>query len=816
MSLKKRRTEQTFAMAANSITVQWNAHYSALLQLLKNARREGWYCDATVLCNGKYYSVHKFVLAACSDYFEEMFDKINGKHPMIVMTDMKTARLEALLSYMYEGEVDIMQEDLAGFMETAEAWKVKGLSSSSDEQEPAEGGRRGQNAPAERHVPMPAVDQVQEYSKRRMALNNDWQKAKRMKYTEMIRDLPPISVTEEPFSPNACGELGHNPNIPSIVPGSAVSLSAPMKACNAAAEVKKNADHHRSLGGGQAQQGESNKGQRKGESQNCVDDVGSDVSAEDIMVVDLKLEPGEVVESFGTYQAGPFATPSARYSLDTPSNNDCAQDGSSDYHQVRGRRKSKTGGDKSNTQIQVTPLSSVQRECVELRDFPQLQGAAKLPKAQRKYTKDNASSLVSSQLDTPKSAAAKGKRKTEGPKQNPLLTGGKRKYTRKNTKVKQVNPIGGSKPDMGKEAMPKRKVGRPRKIIQPPVSNGESTPSSVMPKQTDEIPSVRTGVEESISSPPNSKQVKDKNLYPESYKENERIEKSPPAEVSQLEIVAPFMSLQCRDENSVTPPVTLEPPPEENTNRSQSSARRLAASKRRTSLLRQFRKEAPVVPESSQPSSEEEQNKKSQSAAQVGGKVPWINRKKRIPNSRRWSKPKKNKSYKKKLRKGSAKESGKLLRETDALSVESDKTEMVSNRLLTGSDDMSTESDKTEAPPKKTALGSTCSETESPCQEESGAQGAVPSVEVAEIGNQESISLEEGEAPTEGNDEHQKILRDEEDEVGLETENRKLIHSPVLFPSSSPMPEREKLHCRQLSTSSHNDSIGKTQKISEI
>lgn len=242
---------------------------------------QDWYCDATILCNGKYYSVHKFVLAACSDYFEEMFNRIKGRHPMVVMTDMKTARLEALLSYMYEGEVDIMQEDLAGFMETAEAWKVKGLSSANDDQEQTEAGRRVQTAPGERHVPLPVLDQVQEYSKRRMALNNDWQKAKRMRYSDMIRDLPPISVTEETFSQNVCVELGHNPNIPSIVPGSAVSLSTSMKACNVTAEVKKNAEPVRGVSGSQAQQGESSKVvQHKGGSQNGGDDVCSDVSDE--------------------------------------------------------------------------------------------------------------------------------------------------------------------------------------------------------------------------------------------------------------------------------------------------------------------------------------------------------------------------------------------------------------------------------------------------------------------------------------------------------------------------------------------------------
>lgn len=782
MSLRK-RTEQTSAMAANSITVQWNAHYSALLHLLKNARREGWYCDATVLCNGKYYSVHKFVLAACSDYFEEMFDKINGKHPMIVMTDMKTARLEALLSYMYEGEVDIMQEDLAGFMETAEAWKVKGLSSSSNEQEQTEGGRRVQNILAERHVPLPNVDQMQEYNKRRMNLNNDWQKAKRMRYSEMIRDLPPISVTEEPLTQNTCGELGHNPNIPSIVPGSAVSLSAPMKASNSTAEAKKNAEPSKSPSRGQAQQGEINKIQQQGFSQNCVDDVATDVSEEDIMVVDLKLEPGEVVENFSTYQAGPFATPSARYTFDAPSNSDCFQEGPSDNHQVKGRRKSKTGGggDKSSTQIQATPLSSVQRECVELRDFQQLQGAVRLPKGQRKSTKDSTTSVVSSLLDTPKSAASKGKRKSEGPKkQNLLLTGGKRKYTKKNMKVKQTTASGESRPNTGKEAVPKRKVGRPRKIVQPPVSNGDSTPSSVMPKQADKIHYMHVGEEGSISSPPKSQQVKDQNLYPECHKEKQNVENSPPSEVLQPEIVAPLMSLQFRNEDSVTP-VTLEPPPEENASRPQSSARRLAASKRRTSLLRQFRKEAPIVPETPKQSSEEEQNKKSQSAAQIGGKVPWINRKKRIPNSRRWSKPKKNKFYKKKLRRGGAKTS---------------------------------ESDKTALPPNKAKLGSTSAETEDPKQEES----VVPSVMVADIGNLGNTTLtpEEGEASKEGSSEHQKSFRDDKDKVGIQIEDSALVQSPVLFPIASPRLEREKLHCSHLSTSNCNDSLGKTQEISEI
>ncbi|XP_042858341.1 uncharacterized protein LOC122244484 isoform X2 [Penaeus japonicus] len=823
----KRRSEQTLTMAANSITVQWNAHYSALLQLLKSARREDWYCDATILCNGKYYSVHKFVLAACSDYFEEMFNRIKGRHPMVVMTDMKTARLEALLSYMYEGEVDIMQEDLAGFMETAEAWKVKGLSSANDDQEQTEAGRRVQTTPGERHVPLPVLDQVQEYSKRRMALNNDWQKAKRMRYSDMIRDLPPISVTEETFSQNVCVELGHNPNIPSIVPGSAVSLSTSMKACNVTAEVKKNAEPVRGVSGSQAQQGESSKVvQHKGGSQNGGDDVCSDVSDEDIMVVDLKLEPGEVVENFSTYQAGSFTPSSARYPPDTPSSNDCIQDNSNDYnqgsiHNAKGRRKSKTGGDKSSNHIQVIPQSSVPRESTQLRDFQPMQGAARLQKGgQKKGSKDNLSFVVSSQPGSPKSAASKGKRRAEGPKQNLCPVTGKRKYTKKKTKVKEAGvsvAISESTQDPAKVAMPKRKVGRPRKIVQPPVANTESAPSSVAPKSVNKIQHTHVaGAEESRRSSPNSNQARNQDVSPECCKEDEKVKNSSLPKEAHLENAAPYRNLQCRDEQSVTPPL-LEPPPESNANKSQSSARRLAASKRRTTLLRQFRKEASIVSETHQLVSETD-DKKSLSATQVGGRVPWINRKKRIPNSRRWSKPKKNKRYRKMLNRRNAKDSGKLTVESDDLSRESDQTAISPDKTSIGSDDTLTESDKTAPPQNKAALGSSCSETENASVEESALQSASPAMKIPETGNQEETksSPEKDKATKEGSNEHQTSLGSDEDEGEAVTEDLAFVQSPILFPSVSPQPEKEKLHCKRLSTSIHNDALAKTQEISEI
>ena len=61
--------------------------------------------DVTLAAGGKYFSAHKLVLSTCSDFFEEMFEKTPCKHPVIVLKDIDATNMEALLSYMYLGEV---------------------------------------------------------------------------------------------------------------------------------------------------------------------------------------------------------------------------------------------------------------------------------------------------------------------------------------------------------------------------------------------------------------------------------------------------------------------------------------------------------------------------------------------------------------------------------------------------------------------------------------------------------------------------------------------------------------------------------------
>ncbi|KAK4309639.1 hypothetical protein Pmani_018750 [Petrolisthes manimaculis] len=134
-------TQPQFSSFANSykvnmeelLSLKWNNHRSTFLHILGVLRDKQAYTDVTLACDGKFYSVHKLVLSTCSDYFCAMFDKTACKSPVIVLKDIKSEDLEALLDYMYLGEVNVRQSDLASLIKAAENLRIKGLAVPDDE-----------------------------------------------------------------------------------------------------------------------------------------------------------------------------------------------------------------------------------------------------------------------------------------------------------------------------------------------------------------------------------------------------------------------------------------------------------------------------------------------------------------------------------------------------------------------------------------------------------------------------------------------------------------------------------------------------------
>ena len=90
------------------------------------------FVDVTIACGGKVYSAHKFVLSTCSEYFKQIFTHNHNNNPIVFMKDVSSDDIEALLDFMYHGEVSVPQASLASLIKTAEGLQIKGLAVQDD------------------------------------------------------------------------------------------------------------------------------------------------------------------------------------------------------------------------------------------------------------------------------------------------------------------------------------------------------------------------------------------------------------------------------------------------------------------------------------------------------------------------------------------------------------------------------------------------------------------------------------------------------------------------------------------------------------
>merc|ERR1712105_50372 len=125
------RTIITFKMAMaddqQQFCLRWNDFQSNMVNSFKHLRDEKSFTDVTLACEGQTCKAHKMVLSACSPYFKSLLEENPSKHPIIILKDVPFAHLQAILEFMYAGEVNVAQDQLPAFLKTAERLKVKGL-----------------------------------------------------------------------------------------------------------------------------------------------------------------------------------------------------------------------------------------------------------------------------------------------------------------------------------------------------------------------------------------------------------------------------------------------------------------------------------------------------------------------------------------------------------------------------------------------------------------------------------------------------------------------------------------------------------------
>lgn len=121
-------------MTANQhFCLKWNNHQDTLISLFSSLLDSNTFVDCTLAASGKQIKAHKMILSACSPYFKEILMEHGDMHPIIILNNVQFTELVAIVEFMYRGEVNVSQDQLAIFLKAANALQIKGLTNDEEE-----------------------------------------------------------------------------------------------------------------------------------------------------------------------------------------------------------------------------------------------------------------------------------------------------------------------------------------------------------------------------------------------------------------------------------------------------------------------------------------------------------------------------------------------------------------------------------------------------------------------------------------------------------------------------------------------------------
>lgn len=113
---------------SQKFSLKWNDYQSNWCEALTDLHRDTDFADVTLVTDDKVkFLAHKIVLSSCSNTFKFILKKISHANPLVYLTGISSVNLGFILEYIYNGEVNIDQEQLENFLKSSEKLEVKGL-----------------------------------------------------------------------------------------------------------------------------------------------------------------------------------------------------------------------------------------------------------------------------------------------------------------------------------------------------------------------------------------------------------------------------------------------------------------------------------------------------------------------------------------------------------------------------------------------------------------------------------------------------------------------------------------------------------------
>ena len=115
-------------MATEVMNLSWNEFQSSTGKAFQSLQGDEHFSDVTLACNnGEQMKVHKVILSSCSQFFKKILIQNPHQHPLLYLKDVQMEDLRSLIKFMYSGQVEVCQANLAQFLQTASDLQVQGL-----------------------------------------------------------------------------------------------------------------------------------------------------------------------------------------------------------------------------------------------------------------------------------------------------------------------------------------------------------------------------------------------------------------------------------------------------------------------------------------------------------------------------------------------------------------------------------------------------------------------------------------------------------------------------------------------------------------
>ena len=108
--------------------LKWNDFHSSITSSYKNIRNAEDFCDVTLVSEDEVtLKAHKLVLSSSSSFFKHILLNNPHQHPLLYLSGINSIDLNFILDYIYQGEVQLFQEQLDNFLNAAQTLKIEGL-----------------------------------------------------------------------------------------------------------------------------------------------------------------------------------------------------------------------------------------------------------------------------------------------------------------------------------------------------------------------------------------------------------------------------------------------------------------------------------------------------------------------------------------------------------------------------------------------------------------------------------------------------------------------------------------------------------------